>query len=659
MRHATPSFLCLAVLTLSLGACQDIATLDFSPAAGQPGSVRGTVLGSVSATHEPGGLGASGLPVCSPEAIAWAPDPIGELPGALGTTCGLQSVLVDANADGVAESVTDYLHDGNTVTVSHHAAHASPGPRTVYTLDAAGRAVSIESQDANGVMLSTDVRRFDSAGHIELHESKSISGYGSVKTVHVSSVEQTWSGGRLVERRDSSSWGGNSAHTKWTYDAAGRMVTVVHASGATDAVVARADWSYDAAGRPVRVERRAHDKLTMLETWTWAADGRLIRRTAELHPGKGYAGNKLDSYDAPTGSTGSGTCYGCGGGVYGGGSNAVAWADAMPAARDGCQPVPTAIGHGYPEADYAFGGDWSTAGQEDGGDVYGYGYGYEYGYGYGYGSGSGGATWYGHGGAGSNWDALAVNVPHTSARFDIRYDAQGRMIAETLEVEPTDPKSKAPRKVIRQREFSGHSLDTDRVIMANGLEVRALRFLRDADGRVARRELTVTGHIAEFDTWSRDTAGRAIEHERFAQAQPWKVLAANAVTPDLAVPAPVASTRRTRTYDTAGHVVEQRVFLPKSAASVFHRTQAFDTAGRLIERATDTSGVESKTVESWVYDAQGRETLQAIAFPSNKFGQNWYTARTYDAAGWPAMVEQGHDPAHGATWRQTFVYGCP
>ena len=376
----------------------------------------------------------------------------------------------------------------------------------------------------------------------------------------------------------------------------------------------------------------------------------MTARTATLHKGKGYAGDKLDSYDAPTGSVGSGTCYGCG---SFGGAGGAAWVDALPEVRKGCRTVPSAIGHGYPEADYAQDGDWRDADADAAADQQGYGSGY-YGYGYGY----NGGTWSGHGGAGSNWDALALTSPNKSAHFAIVYDAQGRMVAESLVVEPVHAASKTPRHLLRKRSFASGGLGTDRVFLAAGLEVRALQFLRDAQGHLIRRELTVLGQVAEFATWQRDAAGRSVGHTRAGQAKAWQVLAASAISPDVVVPPALPLLSQTRVFDAAGRVVEQRVVVPGAKGATSHHTRAFDSAGRKVAQMTDLGSGQTPLFETWAFDAAGREVVHTQRTSTQDVKQNWYTARTFAANGLPASVEQGHDLTLGAKSRQTFVYGC-
>lgn len=329
-----------------------------------------------------------------------------------------------------------------------------------------------------------------------------------------------------VERLNSSS--GEIAKMQWSYDSNGRMTQASRSNGPKGAVVAQADWSYDSEGRPIALQRSANGKVSMIASWRWGSGNHLQSRSIQVNLVGGYSGSKLDSYDAPTGSMGAGNCYGCGGFGYGSSTVAAAWADAMPAATATCQPVATAVGHGYPEADYALDGPWSDAAQKDedgfANNYYGYGYGYGYG-GYGYGGyggyGGGGASWYGHSGAGSNWDGLAVAVAHTSARFDMQYDEFGRMVLERLDVTPTDPKSTVPQQLLRQRQFDSRGLINDVVFMPETKqELRSLRFERHGDGRLVRRELRVLTQVAESDDFSFDAQGRAVAHVHLAQKEP-------------------------------------------------------------------------------------------------------------------------------------------
>jgi hypothetical protein len=352
---------------------------------------------------------------------------------------------------------------------------------------------------------------------------------------------------------------------------------------------------------------------------------------------------KLDSYDAPTGSTGS-ACYGCG---YGSGAKQ-AWLDALPVAKTGCHTLPAAVGHGYPEDDYRLGNDGEAA---LAGPYGGYGYYDDYGYGY----GSGGASWIGHGGAGGNWDALAVAVPHKSARFELAYDDAGRMVSEHLTVVQTQFSPTTPNTLTRKRYFAGPHLAADRV-WNGGVELRALFFTRDAAGKLIQRVLQVRGQAAEIDRWQRDQQGRTVEHVREVQKQPSQVF--GPLAKPTAVPPPVLQAQLARSFDADGETRDLRTWQPKSGQLAIHAVARHDTHGRLLELRTGDAQHDPHTVGRWTFDASGRETLHRVEFPGHLFGQDAYLAHVYDAAGKLTAVEQGQDPAVGATWKQTRVYGC-
>ena len=596
------------------------------------------------------GKAAGALSLCGPKAVAFEPPEIGEVPVLVGDACGLMGITQDANADGIADTAVEYVRELGMVTVRHITA-GKVSSMTRYLLDAAGRLTGMQYLDSQGKMNYGEVRAFDAEGHLTLYETISLGGSGN-KTVYVYRVTQDWEHGRLVRRVDTRSPSEKTQDQSWTYDAQGRLVTAIHRTGAQATTVAEAAWVYDSVGRPARVDRRVKGKPSITETWTWRDDGTLEARSAEVHLGVGGTPGRLDSYDSPTGSNGAGACYGCGYSANAG----PAWADAMPAATEECQPIPTAIGHGYPEADYALDVQWkdpTATADEATYSPYAYGY---------YGYGGGGTAWYGHAGVGSNWDALAVYVPHTSARFDLTYDAKGRMVTERLAVEPTDAASTAPRTLIRERRFADDALvdDTVRHADAPGTVLRTLRFMRDASGRLLERELRIGETTAEIERWTLDALGRGVAHARFAQAEPWDTLAPAVQAPTSTLKEPTSSTQRSRRLDAAGRVLEERVTPPAQgeAGDVpdMLRSQWFDAAGRLVVRLVE-NGPKSSSVEAWDYDAAGRETLHRVHNTSHP-DSGWFESRAYDAAGRLVKRGQGQVPELGPSWIETSSYVC-
>ena len=196
---------CLAFCLVVLAACDDAAVAD----------------DALAELATAGHSADASLPVCTPQATAYEPGLLGGLPAGVGALCGLQSVVEDTNADGIADQVTDYVAHGLTVTVTQRHAKSTSSPSMVYTQDAQGRTVRVEVLDAKGAVTSADVRGFDAAGQLQVHESSSVSGYGAVKQLHVHRIEQTWVGSKLVQRRASLSHTGVYALTTWSYDGAG------------------------------------------------------------------------------------------------------------------------------------------------------------------------------------------------------------------------------------------------------------------------------------------------------------------------------------------------------------------------------------------------------------------------------------------------------
>jgi len=139
------------------------------------------------------------LPVCAPTAIAYMPQPITLPAGALGGSCALQSVSVDTNADGKADVVTKYDHAEDTVTVAQTAAYGSDGAKTVYTVDSHGQVIGVQQVLADGKTYYKETRQFDSDGHLLMHETSSVVGYGSSgQALQVNRISQKWQNGHLL-----------------------------------------------------------------------------------------------------------------------------------------------------------------------------------------------------------------------------------------------------------------------------------------------------------------------------------------------------------------------------------------------------------------------------------------------------------------------------
>lgn len=607
-----------------------------------------------------------GLPVCLPQPEPLPPSGAAADAALLGGSCALQSVGIDANADGTAETQTVYDHASGVVAVRQFLAGKQVGVEMVYRFDGAGRVTAVEQRDLAGVLAYSEQRSFDSAGQLLRDEVVSFAGAGAKKTKYSSLVEQTWLHGRLMSRRLSSLPNGKAEQFNWDYDSAGRMVAAVHTTAPAaqpDAPQPRASakWTYDAAGRPVRVDRTVAGKPSLQATWTWADGSQLLSRTVELNLGVGGIGHRLDTYDAPTGSAGAGGCYGCG---YGGGAGP-AWADALPPAQEDCQPLATAVGHGYPEADYRLQGDHPDGLPADkaqnGENAHAYGYYGYYGYGYGYGYGGGG--WLGHGGPGGNWDSLAVYVSHKSARFAIDYDGSGRMVREQLSVQQSQPVAQAPTEIERLRVFAGSHLVADEVRLGHsgdGKVLRAIDFGRDGSGRLAVRTLRTGKTVAYLDTWAFQAAPATLEHRHFAAVQVEQLLAPQVTAAQDASQPLVEVQRIQRVLDGQGRLIEWTAVEPATGKQHLRMTHAYDAAGRMAERTMAHQGQAVASVESWQFDAAGRETLRAVVYPGGKAqGSNWFERHAYNSAGRVVMHEQGTDPQAKPSWRQVSVYACP
>lgn len=596
------------------------------------------------------------LPPCLPEAVTWQPGTASLPEGLRAGSCALTAELSDANADGQAESSTLYTYAPGMIGIHYVGVDGTSGSQTVYGVDAANRLISLQQYDATGTLTYAEERTLDPGGQIVSFESKTFAGYAQKKLVYSQHVTQTFARGKLTLRHEWTGEPGQDWTFTFTYDEQNRLTEAVRQQANQQVPASRARWAYDAQGRPVQLQREINGKPSLESTWTWTDAAHLQARTVAVHLGVGGTNAKLDNYDAPTGSNGAGACYGCQTG-YGGAAGTAPWPDAMPAATATCQPIPTAVGHGYPDADYAIAGDWQGGQDSSGGYGY-YGYGYGYGSGYGYGGYGIGSTWYGHAGAGSNWDALAVNVPHSDARFELTYDAAGRMIREQLSVQPTDPDSEAPRNLNRRRIFAGQLLTEDRVEMpVTGKLLRKLVFLRDEQGRLLKRELRLGEVLAETTQWMRDPAGRATDLAHYTQADPYTALAPTVLEPPKKLAKPQLMTQQTLQFDTANHVTDEQFFVPDQAEPTLHLLRAYDDRGHLRARTQISGLAPNHATETLEFDVNGHETLHTVSYGDAQ-NSPWFEAHTYNAAGLVEKIEQGQKLGQPATWRQMFTYDC-
>lgn len=619
---------------------------------GTPATTDATALGAQApqGSTAPGSLAIGPhrvLPLCLPVATPWEPGSLQDQPGAFDKACGLQSVQVDADGNGKPDSLNQYQRSGDTVTVTHRGATGTVLTTQLYTLDSKDQVVGLQHFDQSGALQFQDTRSWDKAGHLLVHETQSSGGYGSQIT-YTTRIAQKWQAGLLIERRQTTTPGENSATWTWTYDSQGRMRTASVQVPKAAVAIASATWHYDSQGRPIQVIRHVGGKVWLNQLWVWGAGSQLLARTALVFPSNSGGGDKLDSYDTPTGSVGSGGCYGCGYGGYGAGNGASPWADALPAPTSDCQPIATAVGHGYPEADYAPAGDYPVIGHNQNGyNAYGYGY---YGY-YGYGGNPG---FVGHGGMGANWDALAVSVPHLSAQFEISYDRAGRMTSEALQVEPTNPKSTAPRQLLRQRTFVGKHLAADQVMQGKAV-LRALTFDRDSAGRMQRRELQVFGQVAQQDVWDRDQQGRPLQWTRMGQQNDNNKVFLPAVPSTVVVPGPLQMQRNQCSYGENGLPDTELVAVGKGQPVVLFRTLGYDKRGRLVAESSGGPSLGTEIVQAWQFDDAGRETLHQITYPQGNAGS--YTKHKYAADGLLLQLEQGTTGSK-SVWLQKLDYAC-
>lgn len=664
MKTVSAPQLLLFLLTLHFAACSDLlgdVDVPVSGPAADPGRLP-AAANLAGAPDDPAAVAETGaqlLPVCLPKAEAVQPAAMPHIEALMHPVCQLHSTQSDATGDGDFETQTVYERYGQVIRARQFLKGKQVGKTLIYTFDEKGRLLQREQRDLLDNLTYHDAQQLDAAGHLLRRETHSFAGSGSKKKEHITTTVQSWDGDLLLSRQRWSTPGNTFQTFNWTYDAHDRLIAGVHRQGLAGEEISRAQWSYDGHGRPVAVARSVRGKPSLEASWRWRSDGHLTGRSVQVHLGVGGINGRIDDYDAPTGSSGAGNCYGCGHS-----SGGVAWQDAKPEPRDGCRPLPSAVGHGYPERDYALQGDRDSEVKIGGPySPYLYGYGYNYGYGYGY----GGAAWLGHAGPGSNWDALAVYVGHSSAAFDLTYDEGGRMVREHLTVVPTDPKSTAPRKLLRTRTFSVGRLLRDAIFVDDAsptaaVAVRCLDFTRSADGHLTERVIRVGGGVAMRDSWTVSETDKTILHRQFASTKLWQVLGPTALSAPADPPALKEGAKVLRTYRPGGELLELRFMVEQTGdatAPSSYTSHRFDKAGRQVQLTSGLSDAAPTRVESWDYNDVGLLAFHAVTYLDAKLAANgWFERHEYNDAGLPTRLEKGKLPAGAPTWAQTWDYAC-
>jgi len=298
-------------------------------------------------------------------------------------------------------------------------------------------------------------RRWDRAGHL-LAEQEFFSGGLWF------SIANVWSGDQLVSSRYVDTVNGTGqTDFAWFYDQ-GRLdhLTATHA-----AEVSSAQVIYDSDGRITQIARSIDGKPWATQRWTY--DGkRLAGNSTELVTAT-YSTDLLPSDDlAPLVTA----------------SSQLEWDAALPQPNGSCARLPHAFSYGYPVADGVYGLGWAVGDRPNGIDA-------DSGFSAAYDSGL--DRWFGH----DRVESLQFRLPWTapSVRSDLVYDAEGRMVSETLTTSDHFADSS------RTRSFADNGLATDRRVLRRIFEQKdttlttELNFTLDSDGRLLTRTYTING----------------------------------------------------------------------------------------------------------------------------------------------------------------------
>ncbi|MBT6432779.1 MAG: hypothetical protein HOK97_17370 [Deltaproteobacteria bacterium] len=337
----------------------------------------------------------------------------------------------------------------------------------------------------NGSTATSRIERtYDSTGNILLERT-----YFQVTLRQ--EVVNTYAEGRLIAQQTVEHVGNGNSATRtrtWSYDADGRMVESTY-QRAGQALYAAA-FEYGEEGQVVGTERSKDGLRFLAQSWNFE-DGRLVSRSSAMEGEVYYEG--ADSF-LPQ--------------IRDGYSSH--WDDAsMRKGRGGCDLVPTSLWHGYPESDEVYVLGWK---REEVPSSIGFGYGYD-GFGFSYGD----YSWMGHGGIATSYESAQM-MEATQVATTIIYNAQGKMIEETVESEAVWGEAISSAVVTRRRAFEDDLMTEDSVTAESNsgdmvqFENQRLSFVYDESKMLIERSAEDAGVTTNQTTWTYDTEGRVNEH---------------------------------------------------------------------------------------------------------------------------------------------------
>ncbi|MGM0575330.1 MAG: hypothetical protein ACQEXJ_06340 [Myxococcota bacterium] len=451
-------------------------------------------------------------------------------------------------------------------------------------------------------------------------------------------LTQTWDGDRLVGATVVDHVNGTGAwEYAWQYGDARLLSATLAHEGETASVT----WEYDDQGRPLHVERRVDDEVWLEQSWSWdeAASGLgvLAERTSSWRTGLSSNIRALDDHQPRHASP----------------LAPAPWTGSLPREVGSCERVPTAILHGYPEAEGVWDLGWPVGERPHG---IGFDYGYQ-GYAYNYGD----DAWFGHGGVGGAGD---LREPSRRGETTITYDAGERFAgAETTWL---DEDGEVVGEAIRTRTLDGDRVVEDRLerTIAGGEPlVTAFAFAWDAEGRLAERSYRYEGAELARHTWAWDAQDRIIAHgirwhglsegAAAALAQEWFHEGWGVDVPsDLPAAPPLVATHERVWSDDGNEVTWQRVDGPTGDVSVFRSvTTEPGPDGLVVETAT--GGAVTRTT----FDPEGRRLSQVTEHGN---GETWtwsYEPRSEPIPGGLVLAGWTLD-APRAVEEATFTYAC-
>jgi hypothetical protein len=564
---------------------------------------------------------------CHPQAVLVDPTGLPELPdGMIDGQCSLEQLAADQDADGEADRITRWSRDGNVIeqTIENR---GRLWKRTTFELDdddAIHRVFVRENNIYYGTGHTEREWTVDARGRLLSRSYQSWRGEdGAERLQNEQHMIQTFRGGRLVARTETSSYGDSEDRRsyQWSYDDDGRLVESVAERTPSDTRQS-AVWTYE-DGRPVSVERRINDVVTVRHSWEFHQDGLVAAHDVEYgQRGLGdhasdvvlRSTQRLDSYDTPNPYA----LYS----PYSQLNNPWSTANTRFDAERGCHTLPNTAGHGYPHDEDAYQLGWKQDDRHASINfISGYG-GYGY-YGYGYGD----QPWYGHAGAGTPWPSSSYRSNQGVLTVQLRYDAHGRMTDEALALAPyigeevEDDADPQPMvfQIERERSFGDKGLVEDHIRVESGEETyeRSLRFERDQSGDLITRELWQEDTVLAHQSWERDGSGRILEHDvhsAITASMPMELLDML----DQEVEAPVHTGTYERRFDASDRVTLEAAQVYRNGGQRSEYGTEYGEHGPVEETTRHFyNDSESGSRTTYAYDDEGRKELATHDYDSD------------------------------------------